>query len=117
MSEPSSEVIPADAIPVEVIPATPEEKTLLEIAVRLACAIQYWERNVRQVIAEDRFGWFQEGIENEMVRILPLFLSLRLIIIVCRTLQTTSSLVFVNVSQTPHLPVGTLSSLSLVRSA
>jgi len=70
----------------EVIPVTPEEHSLLDVAVRLACAIQYWEKNVKKVVAEDRIGWFQEGIENEMVRVFPLFLSLRLTIIACRTL-------------------------------
>ena len=65
---------PMDDHSPEVIPITPEEHSLLEIAVRLACAIQYWEKNTKEYVSGDRIGWFQEGIENEMVHILCVFL-------------------------------------------
>jgi hypothetical protein len=55
--------------PIE-IPATQEEEALLHIAVRLACAATYWEKNAKTIKAERRENWFHDGISDEMVCIL-----------------------------------------------
>ena len=50
------------------IPLTEEEGRLIEIAVRLACAIQYWEKHFRKMDSESRDQLLKKGIDHELVR-------------------------------------------------
>ena len=52
------------------IPLTSEEKDLLKVAVRLACAIQYWDKHSERIKEDERENWFHDGIADEMVRML-----------------------------------------------
>ena len=66
------------------IPLTPEERSLLLIAVRLACAIQYWDKHSEKIKKEERENWFHDGIADEMVCIpLPLCFHSEVIIFAC----------------------------------
>ena len=55
------------------IPLTLEEKDLLQIAVRLACAVQYWDKHLERIKMDERENWFHDRITDEMVCI-PLLL-------------------------------------------
>jgi hypothetical protein len=48
------------------IALTPEEIQLIEVAVRLACAVQYWENSATNAQMNRRL---KGGIDKELVRI------------------------------------------------
>ena len=54
-------------------PLTQNEEILIEIAVRLACAVKHWERSVKKG-KDDQLGQrMKNGIDGELVRMLYLF--------------------------------------------
>ena len=54
-------------------PLTQNEEILIEIAVRLACAVENWERSLKKGGDNQLEQRMKNGIDGELVRMLYLF--------------------------------------------